>query len=152
MLLFFKFGNLFFANCNILGFVWVHEVFIILCFWQFNNFSIFAKTWYSCLRYFFVETHETTWPLWRSGIFFPLHTRGFGCSVTTEWTWIAFRIFKDAPFSVVLLEFARNRGLPIAQKSGYASCVWGFFSNFCTKLDQHCGVLLALSVHCLQCS
>ena len=101
---------------------------------------------------FFVKTHKTPWPLWRGGIFFPLHTRDFGCSVVTESTWIAFRIFYGAPFSVVLRDVARNRGLTITQKSRYASCFWHFLWNYGSKMNGPCRFLLTLNFNCVQCS
>ena len=50
------------------------------------------------------------------GIFSPFPGGDLGCSVTTEWIRIACTIVPLEPFSVVLHNFARNWGLPIAQK------------------------------------
>ena len=117
-----------------------------------KQFFIFCENLKLLFEFFFVKTHKTPWPLWRGGIFFPLHTRDFGCSVVTESTWIAFRIFYGAPFSVVLRDFARNRGLTITQKSRYASCFWHFLWNYCSKMNGPCRFLLTLNFNCVQCS
>ena len=75
----------------------------------------------------------------------PLRSSGLGCSATTEWTWTAFRFVCVAPFIVALRYFARNWGLPLAQKSWYASYLWRFLQDYCTKLYGHFRVLLALN-------
>ena len=76
-----------------LGFAWVHEAFL-LCFWDFNIFHFLRK---QILIWVIFLSKHTKHP----GLY-PLRTTCFGCSVTTEWTWIAFRIVYGAPFFAVL--------------------------------------------------
>ena len=52
------------------------KVFLIFC--EFMNF-LFEF-------FFLIKTHKTPWPLVQGGNFYPTRNRGFGCSVTTEWT------------------------------------------------------------------
>ena len=116
-----------------------------------NNFSFFVKSWSSCWCCFLSK--HTKHPGLNVEVvnLFPFRGRGLGHSVTTVWTWIDFRFICVVSFIVVLRDFARNWRLPIAQKSVYASCLWRFLQNYCTKLDGHCRVLLAPSAPWLQC-
>ena len=60
--------------------VW-NEVFSIKVFLIFCEFMKFFFEFF-----FLIKTHKTPWPLGQGGNFYPTRNRGFGCSVTTEWT------------------------------------------------------------------
>ena len=49
-------------------------------FYHFRNHEILVRF------LFFIKTHKTPWPLGRGGKFFPLRSRGFGRSVSYDWT------------------------------------------------------------------
>ena len=128
--------------------------------WSFSNplflgthsFSIRFEIMNLLFEFFFIKTHKTSWPLGRGGNFFPLRSRGFGCSVTTEWSWIAFKFVYVAPFLSVLQDFAWNWALPIAKKLEYDSSHQWFLQKHCTKMYGNSRILLTLNYSCLQCT
>ena len=93
------FGFLRFSKVSFLG----NHQFFILC---------------EIMKFFFIKTHKTTWPLGRGGNFFPLLRGDFGCSVITKLTGIAFRSVRVAQLLVLLHNFARIWGSPNSPEIG----------------------------------
>ena len=115
-----------------------------------SSFFHFSEIMKFLFEFIFIRTHKTPWLLGQGGNLLPLRSRGLRCSVTTESTWIAFRFVYVAPFLVVLRDFARNWGLPIAKKSGTASCLTNS-SKLQYQIGRATSRFVGLKTPCLQC-
>ena len=119
------------------------------CFQLKVFFSIFVKSWNSCLSSYFVNTHKPTWPLRRGSKLFPLHRRGLQRPKIKESLFFPPESSSRCGFMSLCWNFCENYFL-LAEKSGKISRLKWFLLNFCFNSDGNSRFLLNLSGSCLQ--